>query len=336
MLKNTFLLFLLVLFTACGNEEQTDQSSKNGPPKALSKGTLPGSNGGRLDLIVVATEGIWQSGAGDAFRKVFTEAQYGLPQPESVFTVRQVTPSQFNSLLQRSRAIVFISKDEDEGFKMKANQWAKPQLVASFAAKDEASLRALIVKNRDAAFERFKDLEVRVLRDRMTKAGIQKNPEILKNHNISMQIPESFTLEQSDDNLMVFWNKTRKTDQGILIHFQPLTDEMNSIGTNVIPLRDSITKLYIHGQREGSYMATEMYIPPLISTTEVDGQFAVETRGLWRTEGDFMGGPFINYTVYDEKHKQIIFLDAFIYSPETKKRNFVLELEAILKTLKIS
>ena len=49
--------------------------------------------------------------------------------------------------------------------------------------------------------------------------------------------------------------------------------------------------------------------------TELDGQFAIQTRGLWRTENDFMGGPFINYTVYDDKSDIVYGIDGFVLFP---------------------
>jgi hypothetical protein len=48
-----------------------------------------------------------------------------------------------------------------------------------------------------------------------------------------------------------------------------------------------------------------------------------------------MGGPFISYSLYDDVKKRIIIAEGFSYSPSTKKRDFVFELEAILKTLEI-
>jgi hypothetical protein len=85
----------------------------------------------------------------------------------------------------------------------------------------------------------------------------------------------------------------------------------------------------------GSFMRTETLIKPLMTPTELAGAFTLESRGLWRTTGTIMGGAFISYTVYDEKHDQLIYLDAFLYAPDQKKRNLMLRLEAILKTLEI-
>jgi hypothetical protein len=226
--------------------------------------------------------------------------------------------------------------DLEKAYAFQKNQWAKPQLVFSFKGKTPEEIAELVQQQQADIIKKIKAHEIKVLQARLKKGGFQKPPKMLAKHNVSLNIPKAFKLDQENDNLLVFWNKTFKTDQGIIVHFEPLDEDLASIGTNTIPLRDSITKRYIQGAQKGSYMATEMLVPPTITQTELAGQFTLETRGLWKTVNDFMGGAFINYTVYDEKNKQIIFLDAFLYSPETQKRKFVLELEAILKSLKIS
>lgn len=82
-------------------------------------------------------------------------------------------------------------------------------------------------------------------------------------------------------------------------------------------------------------MIIEDLIKPQITPTELAGNFALEARGLWRTEGDLMGGPFLSYTVYDEKNQQVIYLDAFMSAPNRKKRNSMFEMEAILRSLQM-
>lgn len=321
---------------SCGSENTDEKPKSNSTPPSETNRILPSSNGGRLDLIVVANEALWQSDAGDAVRKIFTAPQAGLPQAEPVFNVVHIVPSKFNSLLKRSRNIIVLEKNDEEQFRIQSNAWAKPQRVALISGATNQAIQKLFEANYAEIYQELMLLEFQVLQKRFKKIGVLKNPKVLTDHNIKMTIPKNFELDQEGDNLLVYWNKTVKTDQGIIIHIEPMNEDDLAVGGNIIPLRDSITKLYIHGQKEGSYMKTEMYIPPVISNTELAGQFAVQARGLWRTEKEFKGGPFINYTIYDEKNKQIIFLDAFVYSPETKKRNFLLELESILRTIKIN
>ncbi len=320
-----FCLSLLAAFAGCNNVEDS----------AYFKDVKPKSNGGRLDIIVVAEEAIWTDIAGETLRKYFAKAQPGLPQGEALFNVRQVTPKQFNKLLRHSRNLIFLEIDSGAAdLDYKRNVYAKPQLVAKISAQSERDLAKFINQKGKKMATTFRDSEVR----HWTKKIIVKSqplPNTLKQHNVSMQIPPQFELEIEQENLLVFWNKTLKSDQGILIHFAPISDDEVILGNDIIPLRDSLTELYVPGDREGSYMVVEDYIPPTVSQTEIDGQFALETRGLWRTEGDFMGGAFISYTVYDEIHNQRITLDAFLYAPELKKRNLMLELEVVLKTLEI-
>jgi hypothetical protein len=60
-----------------------------------------------------------------------------------------------------------------------------------------------------------------------------------------------------------------------------------------------------------------------------NGRYAIETRGLWRLVGDFMGGPFVNYVFLDEETNQMVMIDAFLYSPRRSKRDLLMQLEAI-------
>lgn len=336
MFSKISYLFVFAIFFSCSNESGEGAKDTSAPPENSTNRTRPSSNGGRLDLIVVSSNSVWEGIAGDAIRQVYASAQHGLPQGEPLFNVIHIETSKFNYILKRSRNIIVLEINPDNvGAKLQKNSWAEPQLVAFYSAADSQGLVDLFEPSKEEVFEKFMDLEILTMQKRLKRGKFLSNPKVLTDHKVKMDIPNSFELDQENENLLVFWNKTVKTDQGIIIHFSPLNDDNLTVGSNTIPLRDSITKLYIHGQKEGSYMKTEMLLPPKITNIEIDDQFALETRGLWKTVGEFKGGPFINYTIYDEKNKQVIFLDAFIYSPETKKRNFLLELEAILKSLKI-
>lgn len=325
--KLLFLPAILGLLLSCNQEN----AEGGGGAFSVDKNSLPPSNGGRLDIIVVAEDATWSSEAGDVFRKYFTRPMLGLPQAESLFNVRRVKPNQFNDLLKRSRNVVILEDKATKAYSMENNKWARPQIVVNFRGQGEEELAEIIEANQAKSVDRIKSSEVQYLQRRLTKE-VQPVPQVLKKHNVSMEIPKGFELENEQDNLLVFWKKALRSDQGIIIHFEPIEDDQMVIGSRIVPLRDSLTKLYIPGENEGSYMRVEDLVPPAFENTELDGHFAIETRGLWRTEGDFMGGPFISYTIFDEDHNQRIMLDAFIFAPDLDKRSLVLEMEAILKT----
>jgi hypothetical protein len=113
-----------------------------------------------------------------------------------------------------------------------------------------------------------------------------------------------------------------------MIHTYPYT--ANSFKQeDILRVRNEIAKQYIFGSLEGSYMTTETLVPPMSVEINLNGRYAVETRGLWKLVGDFMGGPFVNYVFLDEEKNQMVMIDAFLYSPKKGKRDLMIQLEGI-------
>jgi hypothetical protein len=73
---------------------------------------------------------------------------------------------------------------------------------------------------------------------------------------------------------------------------------------------------------------------PKSEETQLNGNYCIETRGLWLVKNDFMGGPFVNYTFVDKEHNKIIVLDGYVYAPRDNKRDMLRSVEAILHTWK--
>jgi hypothetical protein len=56
------------------------------------------------------------------------------------------------------------------------------------------------------------------------------------------------------------------------------------------------------------------------------------TQGLWRMDDKSMGGPFINYTFYDEASKRIYMLDGSIYAPKYYKKRLIQQVDVLLQS----
>ena len=48
-----------------------------------------------------------------------------------------------------------------------------------------------------------------------------------------------------------------------------------------------------------------------------------------------MGGPFVSYTFADQRTGNLVTVEGYYYEPNQKKRNSLLQLEAILYSLKL-
>jgi len=121
----------------------------------------------------------------------------------------------------------------------------------------------------------------------------------------------------------------------ILAYTMPY-DSTIDMSDQIVNNRNSMGKKYIPGAKEGTYMITEEAYTPHIFDVTLAGHKAYETRGKWEVKGAFMAGPFLNYTVIDKANNRLVIVEGFTYAPSVNKRDFMFELEAILKTLKIN
>jgi uncharacterized membrane protein YcgQ (UPF0703/DUF1980 family) len=80
-------------------------------------------------------------------------------------------------------------------------------------------------------------------------------------------------------------------------------------------------------------MTTDMKFPMVYKEYTYKDEYTAELRGLWYTDHDFMGGPFVSLSKVDEINGRIVTIEGFVYAPKTSKRNYVAQLEAVLHTL---
>ena len=148
---------------------------------------------------------------------------------------------------------------------------------------------------------------------------------------IKMVISKDFYQAKRTSDFVWLRSESTTMGLGLMIYTYAYTDTSQMSLEAILAARDRYTKLYIPGPIDGSYMTTERnYYDPFAQKILFKGMYAIETRGLWRTEGDFMGGPFVNYTVVDAPRKRIVVFDGYVYYPNKSKRNYVRQLESII------
>jgi hypothetical protein len=100
----------------------------------------------------------------------------------------------------------------------------------------------------------------------------------------------------------------------------------------MIAHRDSMVGSVIRSSNN-TPMITEPRLPAALDTSDFHGHFSVLMRGLWKFNNPVMGGPFVSLSVVDEKKGRMITVDGYVFAPKFDKRNYVMELEAILYSL---
>lgn len=291
-------------------------------------------------VMVVAKISDWTGDVGKEIRNAFGELQVGLPQPEPILSVSQVAPQGFSSMMKTGRNILIINEAQEESFSVQKNVYAQPQTIVYLQAKDDESIINLFNKNKEKIKRIFLDADLKFTQNLFAKEKLDDSKfKTMQNLGLSLTIPNKFrTVEDTGDFLWLRNHLTsgiaKSGSNNILVYSLPLDDE-TQVADSIVTNRNKIGKKHIPGYKEGMYMITEEAYTPFTFDAIVDGKKAYETRGKWEVKGDFMAGPFLNYTVFDKENNRLVVVEGFTYAPSVNKRAFVFELEAIAKSLKI-
>lgn len=291
-------------------------------------------------VMVVAKISDWTGDVGQEIRNTFGELQVGLPQAEPILSISQVAPEGFSSMMKSSRNVLIILEGDKEQFYVKNNVYAQPQTIVYLQAKDDNGIINLFKKNKEKIKKIFLDADLQFTQNIFKRDKVDDSKyKTLQNLNLSLTIPNKFnTVDDTGDFL---WLRNhiksgiaKSGSNNILVYSLPLKDE-SKVKDSIVSVRNKIGKKHIPGYKEGMYMITEKAYTPFTFDAIVDGKKAYETRGKWEVKGDFMAGPFLNYTILDKENNRIVVVEGFTYAPSVNKRAFLFELEAIAKSIKI-
>lgn len=301
------------------------------------------------ELVLVMEKKEWDSSPGELLRKTLEGPQRGLSQDEPVFNIVYVPPKDFSRIFQTHRNVIIVDfngKPEEVKTEIKRNSWAMGQVVMKISAAGQASFADFM--------EKYSETMVRLFNNEETNRQIEKN----KIHGSSFRkklsgsFPETISVvlqkdsyvARNDSNFLWFrFERGRnlggyehQISQGILIYWQHYSDTIMLSPERIISDNDSVAKIHVSGAVPGSYMTTSFKLfPPEARKIKYNNMFAVEIRGLWRMEKDFMGGPFISLTFIDEKSNMIITANGYVFAPQFDKLLYMREVEAMVKSITI-
>ena len=242
-------------------------------------------------------------------------------------------------------------------FKTVQDVWARPQQVAFLFAPNKQTLIRKLRESDSTIIHNFHHNELeylqRVIYKTKEQKGIQRQVQDVLGYSIRVPInykmakslrPETAKGKEADklralglDGFVWLRSETKETSNHILMYSQPYQSRAQLEEDSVIGLRSSVGKAFIPGPAEGSYMWTETEdYAPSSRAINFRERYALQTRGLWEVENDFMGGPFLHYTILDKAQDRVIHLDGFVFAAGTNKKPFMVRMEAILNTLRMA
>ncbi len=319
------ILFCALLF-ACGDKKEGDKQIY-----------LPASNGNLNSISVVVDNQLWEGNVGENIRNIFAAPLNGLPTEEPMFNIRQIPTQVFDGFVRRSRIVLKIEKGNIEASTKIINEaFAKPQTVAVVGGKTDQDIIDQLKENRDKIIDAFNKEEVKEKQKRIN-LSLLADEEMEKKLGFTINIASVYEIVKASEDF--YWlrkglSNTKTID--LMIYEVPLESISKGDSTiiDIVKMRNSITKTKIPGE-DGIYMEVENDYAPAMFNTIIDNKPAYEVRGIWKMNGYTMAGPFITYAIEDKINNRYLVADGYVYAPSLEKRDYIFELESIIKSIKI-
>jgi hypothetical protein len=318
------LAALSVSLAGCGNDTAFQHTAQGAP----------------YEIVVVADHNVWDGPAGDSIRAMFYQRYPMINSEETSFDVLRVLPSGFKRLVTQHRNVMVATIDPDQPERTSLNvsmdAYAKPQIVLNATAPDAASLARLIGSNRDDVMLALENAE----KDRDVAAARGHTPPqiaslVKEKFGFEMSTGPGYTVRSESDNFLWLSYEMPTASQGIVIYTYPFSEPGDFELEKLLARRDDFVSR-IPGENPGSYMSSNPEFASLLYK-KIEGRQWAELHGFWDVRGDFMGGPYTNYSTLDAANRRIIAIDFYVYCPDRRlsQRNYIKQLEHFLYTVNI-
>ncbi len=324
--KMLFMAFLGVMFVAACKT----QSSEN---KIRSIGA-PG------ELLIVIDPSFEGSVVKQRVIDFATQEFPCIPQPEPTFRITTIAPKDFEGHFKSYRNILILKQSiiQKAQVKYKRNIWARGQQVVEVDFQGAENFANMFDENQNQIFNHLYYGDINTLANANKKGADAATARyIKKKYNLDIVIPQGYRLVK--DTLGFSWFRYDKleTIQSVIFHEFNL-DSIPSLNTSdLVALRNKVSRRYVPGPNSKSYMTTEDRLPVVTQRIMNQNMDIIEMRGLWKVDGYFMGGPFVNYFIKDEVNHKLLMIEGFVYAPKKQnKAYYVRQVESILHSLKFS
>lgn len=314
-------------------------------------------------VVVVMDSASWQSKTADAIRNTFGKEMETLPNLEPRYDLKFVDFSSREKLdqLKQMKNIIFaapIDQKSDVGNFVRAilsdpikervrsgenfafpleNKWYRDQWTLILTSTNDSTLAQKIENSGTSLVDNLDKVERRRwtedIYERGEKVGIEDS--LWDNHGWKIRVQHDYQLHIDTTNFVTLRRYMAKNDRWIWAWWKNDVTDISMVDKDWINhMRDSLMEKWVRGTRDSSYVTTEYRRPVKTRTYMMNGYYTYETRGTWRMTNDFMGGPFVNYTIYDEDTHRLFMVEFSQFAPKYDKRRFVRQFEAMGHTFR--
>ena len=331
MRKSRFLVVLTILLVSLSSCNLSSNKSKG-----QNQSMLFTSGGRTSEVLIVMADQNWKMSAGDTIRATLGVVPDWTAQAEPEYRLSHIAKAQYGSMYKKFRNILIIEFDtsiKNAKMRIKRNKWARPQYIVRITSPNLKSFLDIYSKNYTKIKAYFHANELARIADVYKRSQVRTiSKKMNEKFSFKMAFPKGFYIAMNKADFMWLRRPTSLIEEGVLIFSYPYSDTSDFNYNRIIQLRDSLTKAYIPGPVDSSYMKVSNFFPPYYRNVIFKGNYATELRSLWDVKGYAMGGPFMSYSFVDTIANRMIMIDGYIKAPRKSKRDLMLHIEAIFST----
>lgn len=287
-------------------------------------------------MLVMETEHLYGS-LGHQLVSMLEADAPALPQQETSFTIGGLVPEpSFKGSLRYFRNIIAVIVDDTRfsttSLKYNYDEFAKGQLILSLQTNSVDSAELYLKRNREAIMNMLTRHELYRFGSIIEKEYSQiasERVDSLFGHKVN--VPRDIRNHKIGNDFLWMSNAQMRRRHDLLVYRFPYTSTKDLELDRIVEVRDSVLKVNIQGEFEGSYPSTvrsglvyRKVVSPSLGTRG-------EVRGLWQMEGGaMMGGPFVCQAYVDDEKKFVYVVEGFVYHPNENKLNLMRMMEASL------
>lgn len=319
---------------------------------------------GNEDEIYVVADTTEYEQLKTALSETFSKVIY-TPQAEKLF---KLNPKQFNSISfvkEKKNVVIVAPLDSDSKVSeyiknvldstvqekvrndstfviTKYDFWAQGQLVMFLTAPTLDQLREHIFNNQDDLLYYFQNTSTKRLKKNLYSNYYEQKAmegRLLDKYGWIIYIKEGYDLAIDSPEKNFVWIRrgvNTSVERWIFVHWIENASPEFLNKDSIIAERNRLTKEFYRTTDNRNYVRVVKGQAEYQTHSEVNflDRYAIMTQGLWEMNDHSMGGPFINYTFYEEESQRIYMLDASLFAPKYSKRKFLKQVDGILQSFK--
>ncbi len=257
---------------------------------------------------------------------------------EATFLERRLSEDAQDAVMNGQTAVV-----------SKPNLWRRSQRVFFITAATPDGLVQALQEQGPQVRESFHEITLqRMKREMYDKARRHElEDSLMERHGFAVNIQHDFQLaiDTMTDSTGFVWLRRilAKTRREFFVHYIENANPERITPEWIFETRDSLTRTYYQGNVEG-FVRIDYRRPLEAREVNIAGRYGFKSRGLWHMvapaeqEGEFrslgQGGPFVNYTFYDQESDRIYMLDGSVFAPGFDKLELLRQMEVMAKTFR--